>query len=64
MQPVEVADVPVERRDADNGVGIEKARSEHRSERIEVRVSVRGDDLLSAHRLIVASPPTGAEGQS
>ena len=53
MQTVEVADVPVQRRNGDDGVGIEKARSEHRAERVEVGIPVGRDDLLGSHRLIV-----------
>ena len=53
VQAVEVADVPVQRSDGDDGVGIEEARSEHRSERVEVGVPVRGDDLLGPHGRIL-----------
>ena len=55
MQPVEIANVPVQRGDGDDCVGIQQARSEHRSERVEVRVPVRCDDLLGAHGLILAA---------
>ena len=59
VQAVEVADVPVQRSDGDDGVGIEKPRSEHRSERVEVGVPVRGDDLLGTHGLILPRLRTG-----
>jgi len=54
VQPVEVPDVPVQRSDGDDGPGIQQTRSEHRAERVEVGVPMRGDDLLGAHRLILA----------
>ncbi len=50
VQPVEVTNVPVQRADGDDGARVEKARSEHRSERVEVGVPVRRDDLLGSHR--------------
>ena len=53
VQTIEVADVAVQRSDGDDGVGVEKPRSEHRSERVEVGVPVRRDDLLGAHWLIL-----------
>ena len=54
MEPVEVADVAVQRADGDDGLRIQEAGGQHRSERVEVRVPVRRDDLLGAHRRIVA----------
>ena len=57
VQPIEVADIPVQRADGDDGARIQQARSEHRPERVEVRAPVCRDDLLGAHRLIVAEPP-------
>ena len=57
VQPIEVADVPVQRADGDDGARVQQARGEHRPERVEVRVPMCRDDLLGAHRLIVAEPP-------
>ncbi len=54
MQAIEVADVAVERTDGDDRAGIEAMRGEHRRERVEVGVPVRGDDLLGSHGLILA----------
>ena len=56
MQTVEVADVPVQCRDCDDGLGVEHARGQHRPERVEVGVAVRRDDLIGPHELILAAP--------
>jgi hypothetical protein len=55
VQAVEVADVAVQCRDSDDRLRVQQTGSQHRPERIEVCVSVRGDDLLGAHGRIVAA---------
>jgi len=62
VQAVEVADIAIERTDCDDSTGVQKACSEHRRERVEVRVPVGGDDLLRAHELIL--PRTHVVGLS
>ena len=50
VQPAQLPDVAVERAgDADDGPRIEAAHGEHRRERVEVGVRVRGDDGLGPH---------------
>ena len=61
MQAVEVPDVPIQRRNRDDGLRIQKTGGEHRSECVEVGVSVRRDDLLGSHGLIL--PRCGLDGR-
>ena len=56
VEAVEVADVSIQRADRDDGARIQEARSEHRPEGVEVGVSMRGDDLLGSHVLILPRP--------
>ncbi len=62
MEPVEVADVPVQAPDGHDGVGVQQPRSQHRTEPVEVGVPVRRDDLFGAHRLIL--PRIGATSRA
>ncbi len=67
VQAVEVADVPVQRADRDDGGRVQATGSEHRTECVEVGVSMRGDDLFGPHGLIVqwsAARPPAADGQT
>ena len=55
VQPVEVADVPVQRAgERDDRAREQAARGQHRGERVEVGVRVRGDDV---HELKVRPEP-------
>ncbi len=57
VEPAQLPDVAVERAgDADDRPRIEAAHGEHRRERVEVGVRVRGDDRLGPHGTEIVPP--------